>query len=201
MSATPGSVVVSVFAGTPIPDSQMTEWDARCGFRSARTAMAVRRAEDEEAVAAIRGSPRHLDLLDAQYERHRPTSVRLQALIAGELERAGSRRILYPLGLLHSDHILVSDACLSLAHERPEIDWIAYEDAPYHARQSRVLERLTQLREAGFRPRPFLPQRTGLLEAKRRAVAAYRSQLGALASQGYADIFVTERYWRIERPS
>jgi LmbE family N-acetylglucosaminyl deacetylase len=63
----PGSVVVSVFAGTGSDPDQQTDWDRSCGFRCAAEAMATRRDEDDGALSLLGASPCRLDFADDQY--------------------------------------------------------------------------------------------------------------------------------------
>src|SRR3954452_17619426 len=73
----PGSTVVTVFAGRPpaYPDTP-SEWDALGGFRSGDDVVALRREEDEAALAVLGAEHVWLDFADHQYldAATRPTS-------------------------------------------------------------------------------------------------------------------------------
>jgi hypothetical protein len=57
--AHPGSTVVTVFAGRPARyPAHPTEWDALGGFRAGDDVVAVRRAEDEAALAVLEAEHR-----------------------------------------------------------------------------------------------------------------------------------------------
>lgn len=68
LSMSSSAVMVTVFAGVPSVDDQLTAWDAACGFRSARQAMVLRRAEDRAALGILGVQPCWLDFTDSQYQ-------------------------------------------------------------------------------------------------------------------------------------
>lgn len=196
LAGRPGSVVLTIFAGLPPEDMPAPDWDRRCGFGSAREAMLARMEENRRALEQLRAVGLQLDMLDSQYGG---TSTGLAARLAQELMRLRPRTVLLPMGLFHEDHIRVSNAALRMRRWAgdSEICWIAYEDALYRRRTGLVQQRLAALRARGVRATPWLTIPADL-PAKRRAVAAYASQLEPLGLiPGRGDDALPEHYWRL----
>ena len=187
--------VITVFAGTP-GDVRLTDWDRRCGFPGAGEAMRTRRAEDAQALTRLGAAPVWLELLDAQYgAAYRPADVERQLAPAFDHARGV---VAVPLGLFHSDHALVHDACMGLCDRHPGLEWLFYEDVPYRRLPGLVQERLAALLRAGRRLTPIAGPPAS--RAKELAVRAYASQLRAFGEGGYDDTSLPERYWKLEIP-
>jgi LmbE family N-acetylglucosaminyl deacetylase len=200
LSAHPGSVVVTVFAAGPAPDEPLTEWDRASGFEPGENVMAARRDEDRWALALLAATPLWLPFHDSQYRRSPPREDLIRALRM-VLQTIEPYAIVVPWGLFHSDHILVSDACLALRRHFPEPAWFLYEDAIYRRIPGLLNERIALLRGQGVRARRVTigPHHNG--GKKVDAACCYRSQLKGLSSHGrpgYQDLFDPERMWRIE---
>lgn len=104
-------LVVTVFAGIPPDGVDAPDWDRAAGFSSAQASVHARRQEDARALAMLAAEPVWLDFLDGQYgKRYDPVdiAVRLGRLLA--MQPHGT--IVAPLGLFHSDHVLVNAACM-----------------------------------------------------------------------------------------
>jgi LmbE family N-acetylglucosaminyl deacetylase len=200
LAARPGSVVITVFAAGPESWDVVTPWDASCGFFSGDDVMAARRAEDREAARLLRATPVWLDFRDAQYGPP-PSAPAIAEALCRAIEGARAEAVFLPLGLFHSDHLLVAEAGLSLVRARPDQGHYAYEDALYRALPGRTEEALARVRDRGLRATPAsFPTPPGCEARKRQAVARYRSQLRGLAAPGrpgHADAFDPERYWRL----
>jgi LmbE family N-acetylglucosaminyl deacetylase len=200
LDAHPGSLVVTLFAGSPERSQPLTEWDRAAGFLPGDDVMAARRDEDARALALLHARPLWLSFHDSQYQR--PASVAEVGRVLREvLDLFNPHALFVPWGLFHSDHRLASDACLALRGVVSVKTWLFYEDALYRRLPGLLPERLSLLRAGGVRARPVaLSTREG--EARKRAaVGCYRSQLQALATPGrlgYADAFCPERYWLME---
>jgi LmbE family N-acetylglucosaminyl deacetylase len=196
------SAVVTVFAGRP-PDGQpLTEWDRASGFREGDDPIAARREEDRRALMQLNAQPEWLEFLDSQYRCRLDESslaAALESAIMHNCRAHGcSASVLFPLGLFHSDHRLVSDTCLGIAKRHPQIGWFTYEDALYRRLPDLVEQRLGKLQSAGFRSgcvlECFPPA------AKQDAVYEYQSQIRALATPGrltYKDALEPERYRKL----
>jgi LmbE family N-acetylglucosaminyl deacetylase len=197
LAAYPGSVVVTVFAGTPQDPAQSTQWDARCGFASAAEAVAARRAEDRTALARLDARPHWLQFGDSQYGST-PACEDVASAIAAALEALRAQTVLYPLGLFHSDHRLVHAAARSVLARRPALRAFAYEDALYRALPGLLQERLAALQAEGVAATPVDLSSAGVhAEAKARAVRDYASQLRAFGPDGYGDTRAPERCWKL----
>lgn len=199
LASVSGATVATLFAGRPAAGAELTEWDRAAGFAPGEDVIGRRRGEDLRALELLGAHARWLELRDHQYG----PSPRLEEVghcIADLLEEDTRRAVFFPLGLFHSDHRLVSDAALSLLPDHPERRWVAYEDALYRRIRGLVTERVEVLRGRGLSPAPLaFAEAAGAAEAKRAAVARYRSQLLALDSPGrpgHADLAAPETYWQ-----
>lgn len=193
----PGSVVATVFAGTPPTYEPFTEWDRACGFAPGDDVMALRRDEDARALHILAATPVWLPFLDSQYSKT-PSAGAVADALRDVVQRCSPRAIAFPLGLFHSDHVLVREAMLRLAAGTAMPPLVAYADALYR-RIPRAME--TQLAalacrglELRARVEPATPRARAL---KRAAVDCYGSQLRALATPGrlgHGDAYEPERY-------
>lgn len=195
----PGSTVLTVFAGAPRSGARITEWDASAGFHAGDDVVALRRAEDAAALRELGARPLWLSFRDAQYEAAPPVRD-----VAREIERAvrvlDPACVVLPLGLFHSDHVLVREAALlARAREGPR-RWLVYADAIYRALPDLESRARADLEARGHRLLPLDAPRTGTSPRKRAAVARYASQLHALATPGrpgHADAFEPERLFEL----
>jgi LmbE family N-acetylglucosaminyl deacetylase len=197
LASHPGSTVITVFAGTPQDGQQATDWDGRCGFRNAAEAMQARRREDETALALLGARPHWLGFCDSQYgitPRLDDLSDALQAALLDLLPDV----VLYPLGLFHSDHLLVHDAATAALAALTGALAFAYEDVPYRGRRSELQQRLAALASGGICATPARLHADGSDALKARAVQAYASQLHAFGAHGLDDAAMPERCWRLE---
>ncbi len=197
LAAHPGATVLTVFAGRPPPGTPLTEWDAASGFEPGDDAIGARLDEDRRALALLGARPVWLDFLDSQYG-HSPSVEALADALEPALLAARPAAVCFPLGLFHSDHKLVADACLTIAVRRPEIDQLAYEDVLYRGLPHLLEDRFAELSGRGFTFRPAGRSSGEQLARKREAVQQYASQLHALATPGrpgHADAFAPERCW------
>lgn len=200
-----GSLVVTVFAGTPEAGHPLTEWDRACGFAAGDDVMARRRDEDRAALSLLGAEPRWLDFLDGQY-RADPTSDSIEE-IASKLEAIIEERhgspIAIPLGLFHSDHLIVHEASMRVFRRHPRRSWHAYEDSLYRSVPDVMDARREGLRRVGLRFQRVQPRSNpARAEAKRRAVDCYASQLQGLGAAGLldrGDTVAPEGLWRIAR--
>jgi LmbE family N-acetylglucosaminyl deacetylase len=200
IAAHPGSVVVTVFAGVPRHPERLTEWDAACGFRNAAEAIATRRREDQAALALLDATPRWLDFCDSQYDET-ASPAELAAALGQAIANEAPDRVLYPLGIFHSDHLLVHDAAVAALRAWPDLPAFAFEDALYRGMRGELQQRLAALARARFSATPARLLVEGAEARKAQAVQAYASQMRAFGPNGVADTAQPERYWRLERES
>jgi LmbE family N-acetylglucosaminyl deacetylase len=196
----PGSVVITVFAGKPPRGAPLTSWDAACGFTAGDDVVAARRGEDRDALSVLGATPLWLDFLDAQYGPP-PAEDALRDALDVAVSAAGPAPVFLPLGLFHSDHVLVSSAGLSLVRARPDHLYYAYEDAMYRRLDGLTEAALARVLACGIKATPAaFAAPPACVERKRRAVQCYRSQLRGLSAAGrlgHLDAFAPERHWRL----
>jgi LmbE family N-acetylglucosaminyl deacetylase len=202
LAAQPRSVVLSLFAGPGQNPAVRTDWDAACGFTSARHALEVREAEDDAALGMLHALPSRLKFPDHQYRQagERVDVDELAGAIRDAVNRYQPHTIALPFGLFHRDHALAHEASVRVAREARGYTWLAYEDAFYRRIPGLLQQQLCVLASAGWvvTPVPALEQRKRV--AKRRAVQCYASQLRGLDSPGRPgrlDAFAPEGYWRL----
>ncbi len=195
-------VVVTVFAGGPRRYPELTEWDRACGFASGDDVVAARRAEDRAALDILGATPVWLDFLDAQYARP-PMPNEIAAALDETLREHAPSAAFFPLGLFHSDHKLVHEACRTVVPKWPALSWYIYEDALYRASAGLSEQRMEELAAAGC----TLSEADFMLDPdpqpKQQAAACYASQLRGLSTPGrpgLADLGRAERYWRLQPP-
>lgn len=199
----PASVVCTVLAGTPeIP--QRRPWDIDAGFADSSAALGARWREDEEALAWLAAHAVRLPFLDGQ--NGAPPSVSSVATaLACEVHRRPELQLLIPMGLWHSDHVLVSDACCEMLRLLQTSTCLVYEEALYRTIPEAVAQRRSALAERGFCLSPVVARdleprcSRAAAATKRRSVRAYRSQLRALDDPYPIDIDRPERYWQLCR--
>lgn len=137
------------------------------------------------------------DFADSQYGASPPVHE-LGAALCRVLERAAAQAVLLPLGLFHSDHLLVHGATMRALRTLRHGECFAYEDALYRGLRGLLQQRLAALAQAGVSATPARLRGAGDAALKRRAVHAYASQLRAFGPGGGVDIDWPERYWRLE---
>ncbi len=201
LASHPGAAVITVFAGNQPPGQTLTGWDRDCGFVEGDEVMRLRRMEDSAALELLHATPTWLMFLDAQYAAT-PSTETLARVLHREIARMQPDTLMFPLGLFHSDHCAVHEAAL---HVLPQFTCTcyAYEDALYRRLDARLDERLSLLRQAGWKTtrQPFSPS-AHARSLKRRAAQCYCSQLAGLATPGrpgHADIEQPEGYWQMRR--
>src|SRR5690606_10923147 len=109
--------------------------------------------------------------------------------------------VLIPIGLFHTDHNLVHQACLDIRDEHGNLRWLAYEDALYRRKPGLVQKRLTKLQQRDIAATPVEIDCNTSTNAKAQAILAYASQrteLGLAADPG--DTATAERYWILHEP-
>ncbi|QKV94915.1 PIG-L family deacetylase [Streptomyces sp. NA02950] len=209
-----GRAVVVTIHGGPPPDGPPSDWDRLCGFGSGAAAASAREEEDRVACGVIGAEARHLSYPDGAYGAPASVDELTDALEAYVTE---DTLVLVPAGLCrHADHHRTRDAALgTLAALGVGQAWL-YADQPYASRSghwagpgAKTLvdevwrERLAPVVEDFGLPEARTLRLTAEMWAvKHRAVLAYASQLGPLAT--YAGHFLafdgplrTELIWRV----
>lgn len=200
--AHPSTTVVTVFAGAP--DASHEGYNSRTtGKRYAPDAVGVRRVEDRSAMEFVGARPLWLDLYEADYSAYRPR-VDYGETIRRELRRVlsdvGAQSVIAPLGLIHVDHVAVSESCLLLATEST-LTWYLYTDLPYGFAGRRALSR--RMKDVGrrFQLEKYSPY-VGEPSIKQRAMKLYESQYVPTRRTNRRGFDMTlvgaEQYWRVE---
>ncbi len=198
IAAHPHTIVITVFAGLPDDNTPAPEWDQRAGFVSAAAAMDARRHEDREALERLHAFPVWLDFFDSQYEMPANQEDIVRSL-GQALNRFSDSVVAAPLGLFHSDHVLVQQAALILWRQAASrTSWLFYEDALYRRLAGLLQHRLASWRDNGLIACPIEMHQAGLAAAKERAVSAYGSQLALFENAKRADLAAPERYWQLQ---
>lgn len=194
--------VVTVFAGIPDGYEGVTEWDAACGFSSSAEALRTRHAEDDAALGLLNCRSLRLPFHDAQYGAPCTVDAIADAL-ASVLAALAPATLAFPLGLLHSDHVLTRDATLCALRNGaclPRRTFV-YEEALYRRLPQAVTAALDALRASGaVVGDPLERHDRSALKRKRSALACYASQLRGLTTPGrlgHDDALAPERCWPI----
>ncbi|ALK30891.1 PIG-L family deacetylase [Burkholderia plantarii] len=203
VSTRPGTVVCTVFAGTP-ESPQCRPWDVAAGFADSTAALRERIREDDEALRICGARGVRLPFLDGQYGPS-PGVRALARALAAQLARCRGAVPLVPLGLNHPDHRCVADAWLLLARRQRLRTWLVYEEAIHRGVPGVTAARLRVLERAGWCVTPldagWCAARGGerARAVRRRAIASYASQLRAFGEARLTDLDAPERYWLAER--
>jgi LmbE family N-acetylglucosaminyl deacetylase len=202
LASSPGSLVVTLFAGSPPSYEPFTEWDRASGFVPGQDVMRLRREEDRLALRAVRAAPLWLDFLDAQYGRS-PAVEEVALALHRVLDERRPHTIAFPLGLYHSDHLLAHAASLALVPRFDAVRWLLYEDVFYRRIPGAVQAREAALARLGYELRPAaMPLSAEAARMKEEAVRCYPSQIDALATPGRPgrqDVRAPERLRELHR--
>jgi LmbE family N-acetylglucosaminyl deacetylase len=195
----PGAVVATVCSGRPgrgVPADPA--WDALAGFVDADQAAEARGAEDREALGQLGAEQRRLGFLDGDYKAvvgrpHEEAGVSgsfdaaLIEAVGRLLDDLRPQIVLFPLGLVHPDHVATRQAALASLRARPELRALTYFDLPYALAYGDAADRqIRSLRASGVdlsdAVRGEDTVRGEDSPAKERAAGCYRSQLPLLAT-------------------
>jgi LmbE family N-acetylglucosaminyl deacetylase len=198
----PGSCVVTVFAGAPARYGELSEWDAACGFEQGDDIVALRKLEDERALAQLSAAAGWLDFLDGQYSDVRPAPGEVAEALRERALLYKPDTIAFPLGLLHTDHELTHEAGMTLLGLAPGLAqrWVVWADVPYRSLDEQAVgRRLESLRGLGFQLTPVEPPASELTARKPAALAEYPSQLRALGPSTVEDSERAEEIYLLVR--
>ena len=181
--ARPGSTVVTVFAGRPERyPAEPTEWDALGGFRAGDDVVAIRRTEDEAALAVLGAEHRWLEFVDHQYLE--PEDARDTRADGARARKPRSTRCNRPRSCCRwvsptpTTWRRTTPGCSS--PRRAEFTWFGYEDAGYKHIPGMLAWRVSKLFQSDFWPTPMIVPTRQDHARKRAAIECYRSQLAPL---------------------
>lgn len=178
LNANPGATVITVFAGSP--DEMHNGYNSHTtGMGYAPDTLRVRRSEDALAMAVLSSNYVWLDLLEYDYVRTKSRVLDHPAIVKavlGAVTEIGAKTVVAPLGLVHTDHVSVGNACVEIASNSDQ-DWHLYMDLPYGLNRSRkVAKRLAEVERWIDLDSPR--ELSGDPHVKRRAMKMYASQYG-----------------------
>jgi len=179
LDAASDALVVTIFGGrSPRSSTRVTSWDRSCGFTPDDDVLAVRREENDQALAELGVAACDLDLVDAQYRRRRLRADDVASALAPVVAGWRPTTVALPLGIGHSDHWLSAEGTLRLT-DGDGSGRIAYAELPYAWRTpDLVAQRIARLRTRyDLLPLPRTPR---IPAVKAKAVGCYASQLRAL---------------------
>lgn len=190
LAAHPGSVVVTVLAGSP-PDDRLVDWDRRGGFRPGDDVMAQRRREDHRALRLLRARPVWLEHRQDVYRDGPLDAAAVRDQVAAAVAAHDPRIVVLPLGLHHPDHVAVADAVRDIVTDRRIR---LYADQPYATDFGHLVPARMAAR-SGLTPLPG-PGRGRWRKAL--AITAYRSQVRALGVRVLRRAGLgPEAYWEV----
>ncbi len=196
-----GTTIMTILAGYPL--GKHSGWSGRTtGLSVAKDANLRRRQEDECASSALNAQTIWIDIPAQEYGPAASESERLrgiQEVLVTAVTTTKACAVFVPLGLIHPDHVIVSDAAL-LAIVTSNLDSYVYMEMPYGQASSRQVKRRLRVIGREFEIEPLAPF-TGDLHKKAEAVIAYSSQVKALQQEfgrRFNRVFTDpEMYWRV----
>jgi LmbE family N-acetylglucosaminyl deacetylase len=190
------TTVVTVLAGFPPDSVTVTDYDTLCGFSTSKDAIAVRRAEDREALAYLKATPVHLEHLDSQYGAQDRKAI--AADIKRLVDEGDYELVVAGLGLRHPDHELVREAVIDALQDVAVPLWL-YEDLPARVTAPETVPAaVAAIHKRGLTTElGFIG--TGSLADKCLALWSYRSQMGLPDFANRHHMLVEERFWRVSK--
>jgi LmbE family N-acetylglucosaminyl deacetylase len=138
-----GATVATVCSGRPGPGVPADpNWDALARFADADQAAEARRSEDRAALDQLGAEQVLLGFLDGSYKERVDRAHEDRSVVGGFeevltdrlgqlLDERSPEWCLFPLGLLHPDHVVTRRAAVSSLAARPAIRAMSYLDLPY----------------------------------------------------------------------
>jgi LmbE family N-acetylglucosaminyl deacetylase len=190
LAASPGTVVITVFAG--IPDGLgLTRYDRSCGFMTSREAALSRHREDRRALDILGADAVHLDFLDGQYHSKRDDDEIADALRSTILS-LGRTTVIGPIGSTHEDHRALGWIWPLALRSIADVVAYAYADLPYtigpSPRAAAEIEAFTRANRASPVNLP-----SGDVGLQAQALLAYASQLRHVCALECLEM--SERFW------
>ena len=208
LASYPDTTVITVLGGRPpaYPDPP-SDWDALGGFIGGDDVVAVRRTEDQAAMAVLESGYRWLEFSDHQYlaPEARPTPDDVAPVLTTTIAEIDPTSVFFPMGLANPDHVMVHEACLLIraAEQAGAREWFCYEDHGYKHLPGMLAWRWPSCcapTRGPRRPSSHVPDE----ELKRRAISCYTSQIPPLerdhALTARVEGRVPEQFWRLAPP-
>jgi LmbE family N-acetylglucosaminyl deacetylase len=203
LSENPQAVVLTVLAGAP---EKLRE-----GYNANTTGEiyapdAIRKRRNEDAAAMNFLSVRspvwlgHYDNDFMHWFRRRKDHKEIVRGIELAIREIGARSVVTPLGLKHSDHVAIANACIELA-KNSDLEWYLYMDMPYAQRRPKELRK----REAFVRTILNLDELQSVqinTHQKHEAFRLYETQyvpIGGGKPEFDQEMMTAEKYWHVIR--
>jgi LmbE family N-acetylglucosaminyl deacetylase len=190
LAASPGTVVVTVFAG--IPDVLgLTRYDRSCGFATSQEAVLSRHREDQRALDILGADAVHLDFLDDQYHSKCDDDEIADALRSTILSLRPTT-VIGPIGSTHADHRALGRIWPLALRSIADVVAYAYADLPYtigpSPRAAAEIEAFTRANRASPVNLP-----SGDVGLQAHALLAYASQLRHVSALTCLE--APEKFW------
>jgi LmbE family N-acetylglucosaminyl deacetylase len=203
LSENPQAVVLTVLAGAP--EKLREGYNANTtGEIYAPDAIQKRRNEDAAAMDFLSVRPPvwlgHYDNDFMHWIRRRNDHKQIVCAIELAIREIGPGSVVTPLGLKHSDHVAIANACIELA-KNSDLEWYLYMDMPYAQRRPKELRK----REAFVRTILNLDDLEPVqidTHQKREAFKLYESQyvpIGGGKPEFDQEMMTAEKYWLVIR--
>ena len=179
--ANPGATVVTMFAASPAAYADpLNEHDQACGFQPGDDTMAIRREENERAMAAVAATPRWLEYCQNSHQpREDPIAIPAGGVdaVRDAVREVDPTCVVAPLGLLHADHQALHATALAVRAAERDRAWFFYSDLPYAYIPGVLGARLARLHKAGITASPATLPVEPDFRKKWRAFVEYETQL------------------------
>jgi LmbE family N-acetylglucosaminyl deacetylase len=215
-----GSIrVVTIFAGTPPPETELSYYDRLTGATSSHARALERWAEDDKAMKILNVETSRLGELDQQYRGAPVDNSRLERLVEPFTQNA--TEVWVPAGIGgHPDHIATREAVTSTVPAEAEVyiyadlpysllygwpSWVNGEEEPQYLDVSFWLE--SELNSCGLNRRKLKPipfkLDSGLKRRKEQAALCYRTQLPGMKlspadDHRWQEFLTYELAWKID---
>jgi LmbE family N-acetylglucosaminyl deacetylase len=193
LAASPGTVVITVFAG--VPDGLgLTRYDRSCGFATSREAVLSRHREDQRALDILGADAVHLDFLDGQYHS-KCDDDEIADVLRSTVLSLGSTTVIGPIGSTHEDHRTLGRIWPLVLRSIADVVAYAYADLPYTIGPSpRAAAEIEAFTRANHASPVNLPSGDIWLQAQ--ALLAYASQLRYVCA--LECLKTPERFWLLD---
>lgn len=205
MAQYPGTTVLTVYSGAPISyPNPMTHWDAVSGFEPGDDVLAIRRLEDDRALAELGAVAHRLDFVEHQYldRPHWVGAEQTVETLERELRSLEPTAVFIPFGIANPDHGATHAAAMMVRDRYNEPSWFCYEDAGYKHIPGLLAWRVSELFRRGIWPTPVAIRTDPTDDRKRTALNHYVSQLRALEADWHieAKLVAPEQLWQLAPP-
>lgn len=192
--------IVTVFGGIPqSTNDYVTAYDKKSGFSTSFEAMMSRREEDKAACKILKSTYQHLPYLDIQYVDDGIKSYDLDEIKMSIKRIVDSADVVIaPLGLMHSNHTIVSELVLNVTHNTSPYKLWLYEELPYRVIEPEIVfDRINFINECSSHHLEFIPTSKRNFANKEKAIQCYKSQYNT-GDINMRNLLVPERYWEVK---